>query len=198
MTRPNDAGHVIAEAPVRICQLETEFERALKLYREVKPMRVLEIGTAEGGSLYHWLRNAQAGAQVVTVDLADADYPGNDHLYPDWTPDGVTVTQIRGNTHDPETLEACRALGPYQWLFIDASHTYDDARADWNDYMPLVDDGFVLLHDIGLRRKYEDGTEAGVWMLWREIQAKGYMTAEIREDPSFYAYGIGCVRVDNR
>jgi predicted O-methyltransferase YrrM len=188
--------------PVQICQLAEEFLPVLELYRDEQyqsdfhPFRMLEIGTASGGTLYHWLQNAKPGVRVVTVDLAVPDYASSEHLYADWTPDGVTVEQIRGDSHDPHTIEVCRMLGPYQWLFIDGCHRYQDARQDWDDYMPLVEPGgIVLLHDIALFRDYGDGTSAGVWQLWRELQNAGYWTREFRADPALQAYGIGAVRV---
>lgn len=183
-------------APVELCQLEMEFAPVLAAYRETKPSRVLEIGTAEGGTLYHWLQDAQPGATIVTVDLEDPDYPSSEHLYEEWTPAGVTVVQVRGSSHDPETVEACREHGPFQWLFIDGAHTYPDARMDWDDYTGLCAPGaVVLLHDISLVRKYEDGEEAGVWRLWREVQAEGYWTREFRARPFVAAYGIGLVKL---
>ncbi len=179
-------------APVEICQIENEFGRVLDLYKAKQPPRLLEIGTASGGTLYHWLTNAQPGSVTVTVDLAEPHYQSSEHLYNDWTPDDVTCIQIRGSSHDPETLEACRQHGPYQWLFIDGAHTYQDAQMDWDDYHTLCTPGaYIFFHDIALRRRYQDGSEAGVWQLWRELQAHGYWTAELRAQPLVNAYGIG-------
>ena len=181
-------------SPVEVCQLELEFARVLDLYRVKKPARVLEIGTASGGTLYHWLTNAQPGTGVITVDLAEPHYESSEHLYDEWTPPGVWCVQVRGSSHDPETVEACKAHGPFNWLFIDGAHTYEDAVMDWTDYRALCSPGaYVFFHDIALRRKYEDGSEAGVWQLWRELQADGYWTAELRAQPLVNAYGIGAL-----
>ncbi len=182
--------------PVTICQLEDEFAPVLDLYRNEKPQAVLEIGTASGGSLYHWLTNAQPGATIVTIDLPNPDYPPNDHLYPNWTPENVNGYQIRGDSTDPGTIQAAAEYGPYQWLFIDANHTYEATRADYDNYSPLVSPGgLILLHDIALVRDYEDGNTAGVWKCWREIQATGQWTREFRAQPPLPAYGIGAIRV---
>ena len=191
-----DFGQKLATGPVKVCQLERELDLVLEIYRSIRPARVLELGTAEGGTLYHWLQNAEPWTHVVTVDLPDPRYEPSEHLYDSWLPDGVAVTQIRGDTHDPVTRQACKEHGPFDWLFIDAAHTYEDARQDWDDYAPLMrPGGMVLLHDISLVRTYDDGSEAGVWRLWREIQASGYLTRELRADMNVPAYGIGVVRV---
>ncbi len=182
-------------APVQICQLEAELGPVLDLYRSVKPSHVLEIGTASGGSLYHWLINAPQGAAVVTVDLPEPEYPLEPSQCHEWAPEGVELVMIRGDSHAQETLAEVSLHGPFEWIFIDGSHRYEDAVADVRDYSSLAAPGaLLLLHDISLERTYEDGTEAGVGRLWREIQASGLWTREYRAHPDLREYGIGaCV-----
>src|SRR6187551_415393 len=115
-------------------QREAEFTQLLDLYRERKPMSVLEIGTYHGGTLYHWLQNAQSGAMVVSVD-SYATEVDNRHLYDEWTPDDVTLHVVEGNTHDPSTLaEVGKYSLSYEWVFIDAGHHYEEVKADWLNY----------------------------------------------------------------
>ncbi len=177
------------ETPVKISQIAEEFEQALELYRERKPERVLEIGTEDGGTLYHWLQNAEPGTTIVSVDIEDHAVP-----YVEWVPDGVECELIIGDSHDPDVIEKVAALGPFDWLFIDGSHIYEDAADDWLIYYDLCSAGAVaLLHDIALKRSYpETGQVAGVRKLWREIQAQGFVTKEIRAAP-IQEYGIGIV-----
>lgn len=184
------------ETPVRISQLTFEFEAALELYRIRKPKRVLEIGTFWGGTLYHWLKNAAAGATVVTVDSYEAwDVTDNRHLFRRWCPVGVTCVPIVGDSTDPATVAEISRHGPFDWVFIDALHTYRNARADWDNYRAQTSPGAcVLLHDIVLRRDYpETGETAGVWQLWAEIQSSGQVTQELLCDPAQTEYGIGIV-----
>lgn len=176
------------DTPVEINQIEWEFCRALELYRARKPRRVLELGTNAGGSLYHWVQAADPGAHVVTVDvnpLPDADcFHGP-----------ATWEQVVGDSHADGTAAEVAKRGPFDWLFIDACHVYEDARDDWNTFTPMcAPTGVVLLHDISLVRDYpETGQTAGVWRLWREIQAAGHLTQEFRAQPGFPEYGIGVV-----
>ncbi len=177
------------ETPVKISQIAQEFDRALDLYRERKPARVLEIGTEEGGTLYHWLQNAEPGTKVFSIDIEEHEVP-----WMDWVLDGVECELRIADSHDPDTVAWCHSRGPFDWLFIDGSHIYEEVADDWLTYRDLCSPGaVVMLHDIALKRSYpETGQVAGVRKLWREIQAQGFVTREIRCAP-IEEYGIGVV-----
>jgi cephalosporin hydroxylase len=163
-------------------QREAEFSKVLDVYRYQKPARVLEIGTYHGGTLYHWLRNALPGTLIVSVDsyVTEVD---NRHLYDEWTPEGVTLHVVEGNTHAPSTLAEVREYSDsYDWVFIDAGHHYEEVKADWLNYGFLSDD-VVCFHDI---------LYPHVARLWAEIKAE-YKTREIISDPTTEWHGIGCV-----
>jgi len=82
--------------------------------------------------------------------------------------DALSKPDILGNTHSPETLKRLKAIlgavgnGKINILFIDATHTYVDALADYLMYGPLVSD-IIAFHDI--RHEKEIG------QLWADIQA---------------------------
>jgi len=163
-------------------QREAEFTQLLDLYRERKPMSVLEIGTYYGGTLYHWLQNATPGAMVVSVD-SYATEVDNRHLYDEWTPEDVTLHVVEGDTHAASTLAKVVELNfSYEWVFIDAGHRYEEVRADWLTFGLLSDD-IVCFHDI----LYSE-----VARLWEEIKAE-HETLEIVSDPSTEWHGIGVV-----
>ena len=177
-------------APVPIFQHEAEFTRLLKLYRERKPRNVLEIGTYHGGTLYHWLSNAPLGAHVVSVD-SYAVGVDNRHLYPEWARDGIDLTVIEGDSHDPQVIAKVRQLAPYQWLFIDADHYYEPVKQDWESYGPMVEEGGVVcFHDI--LEDLASHPEIEVRRLWEEIKEK-HRTEEIVESERNAWGGIGIV-----
>ncbi len=178
--------------PVTICQLEPEFNAALSYYKALAPKRLLEIGTASGGTLYHWLTNATHGTTVVSVDLPTPTYELNRALCHTWAPPGVTLHLIEGNSHEQHTIEQVEAHGPYGLIFIDGDHHYEDVTQDINNYWPMLEpEGLLMLHDISLHRPDES---AGVWKAWRELQATGHWTQELRADRQTAHYGIGIVR----
>ncbi len=181
--------------PVEINQLAEEFEQALELYQEEAPGMVLEIGTAAGGTLYHWLQYAAVGADVISVDIDMSQL--TQETADSWVPEQAgQCVLIQGDTRLPWVQAGVMRYAPFDWLFIDGSHEYEYAYNDWDAFSKMCNPGaHVLFHDIALKRNYAGGATAGVERLWRELQADGYWTREIRADPSLTEYGIGVLRL---
>lgn len=152
--------------PVPIFQWEKEFAVVLELYRRVQPETVLEVGTYHGGTLYHWLTNAQPGTTIVSLD-SYAVGVDNRHLYETWVPDDVVLHVYEGDSNNPESAKLVADHGPFDWTFIDAGHYYEEVLRDWQLYGPLTD-GVVLFHDI--LPPTEAHPEIEVDRLWQEIK----------------------------
>jgi predicted O-methyltransferase YrrM len=180
------------ETPVPIFQWSQEFEVALELYRRLKPARVLEIGTYHGGTLYHWLQNAQPGATVVSLDsyTAGAD---NRHRYSEWVPPGVELWVMAGDSRDLETVAAIQVHALFDWIFIDAGHYLHEVTADWNNYGPMATPGgVVLFHDIlPPTRAHPEIEVAALW----EALKRTHRTLEIVADRDAEWGGLGLVLV---
>jgi len=175
--------------PVPILQREGEFDVLLRMYAERKPKRILEVGTYHGGTLYHWLQDATPGASVISLDSYAADVD-NRELFPAWVPDEVTLDIVCGDSRDERVIAYIRERAPYDWIFIDAGHFYDEVKADWMNYGPMcAEGGVVCFHDILYSRGPVWEHVAG---LWAEITAE-HETRELISDPTTEWYGIGCV-----
>jgi predicted O-methyltransferase YrrM len=177
--------------PVPIFQWEAEFAPLLEMYRERKPKRVLEIGTYHGGTLYHWLKNATPGAKVVTVDsyLVGID---NRKFYAGWTPGGVELDVIEGDSADRQIIREVAESAPFDWVFIDAGHYYKEVAADWHNYHRMCQKGgVVIFHDILPPSRSWPIIE--VFWLWKEIKRGGFRTEEIVHDRDAEWGGIGIV-----
>ncbi len=177
-------------APVPVLQRTDEFDQLLALYRARRPTRVLEVGSYEGGTLYHWLVAARPGAVVVSIDNHSMG-SDNRHLYAEWAPAGVSVHAIVGDSRAEETRTAARLLGPYDWVFIDADHSYAAVAADWASYGQMCAPGAVIaLHDIlPASAAYP---EIQVSRLWAEIKVD-HTTTEFIADRAAPWGGIGVV-----
>ena len=178
--------------PVPIFQWEAEFSKLLEIYKEQKPKRVLEVGTYHGGTLYHWLKNAQPGSLVVSVD-AYCSGIDNRHLYQSWCPPGVEVFSIQGNSMEQVTVDAAAYFAPYDWVWIDAGHEYHEVKSDWEKYGALCKPGgIVCFHDI--LPPSATWPKIEVSFLWKELKQK-YWTKELIHDPKAAWGGIGVVNV---
>jgi predicted O-methyltransferase YrrM len=179
--------------PVEIFQWQAEFDPLLDLYRERAPKKVLEIGTYHGGTLYHWLQNANEGTHVVSVD-SYAVGVDNRALYAEWVPDEVELTVIDADSRDAKTVREVGKHGPFDWCFIDAGHYYEEVRDDWENYRPFCSKGaIVAFHDILPPSRTWPSIEVA-W-LWKEIKRFGWETEEFISDPDAEWGGIGVVHI---
>jgi len=160
---------------IRPLQVQGEINRLLEEMQKDPPHHVLEIGTANGGTLFLLARAATNDACLISVDLPLGPYGGG---YPAWkipfyrsfATNHQTIRLIRGNSHDSATVEKVRALlmdKRIDLLFIDADHTYEGVKKDFEMYEPLVrEGGRIVLHDI-ITHRIEDGY--GIDRFWKEM-----------------------------
>lgn len=174
-------------------QIQSEILEALREIRKLRPKYIVEVGTAGGGTLLLWSRIADPEATIVTIDLPGGEFGGGSSylrvpLFRRLPLPGQKVHIIRGNSHDPKTLELTKTYlraNPADFLFIDADHTEPGVRSDYGMYSPLVrKGGMIAFHDIGILRP-----EYGVRKLWSELKTQ-YRTRDILGEPLTYGIGL--------
>lgn len=189
---PRDVYWTDGDLETPVFQRPAEFEQLLGLYRERKPRRVLEIGVYYGGTLKQWLRHARRGATVVGVDRFDiprADPRGRARA---WAPKGVKLELVAGDSGDVATIAAVQELAPFDWIYIDAGHLFQEVARDWAVYRTMAAPGaVVVLHDIVADPRYHPEIE--VPRLWRQLKAEGYRTEEYVEDYGAPWGGLGVI-----
>lgn len=92
------------------------------------------------------------------------------------------ICDITADTHDPKTIKMLKEkLGgnPINILFIDAGHSYEDVRKDFEMYSPLCTD-IIMLHDIETSR-YSKKAKVKVHRFWDELMEKAYRGEEYRD-----------------
>jgi cephalosporin hydroxylase len=179
-------------------QNRTEMKRFLERVRDLRPERVVEIGTARGGTLFLLSCVSSQTASLVSIDLPAGPFGGG---YPAWK-GGLyrrmvgprqNLRLLRGDSHSNAMLERAQtALGgqSVDVLFIDADHSYAGAESDFLRYRGLVrEGGLVVFHDIVESRFDKDVTVAP---LWRELAGR-FETSEIIESPDQGQFGIGVI-----
>jgi predicted O-methyltransferase YrrM len=174
-------------------QRRSEILALAKTVAALKPRRILEIGTARGGTLFIWAQ--LAAEKVVSCDLED---PGPKcGFYQAFPPPGsrCRVVHLAGNSHEADfkrRVEKELDGGPVDFLFIDGDHTEKGVTADYDDYRALVRPGGVIaFHDIAERQALPTNQ---VQHFWRKLKARR-ATEEFIDDPNQTGYGIGIVRV---
>ena len=68
---------------LRCVQAQDEIVWLLEMVRELAPRRVLEIGTANGGTLFLWTRVAAPDAKLVSVDMCPLGLLGRHSAFGD-------------------------------------------------------------------------------------------------------------------
>lgn len=174
--------------PVPMLQRTVELDGMLNLYKQRKPASTLEVGSYAGGTLYHWLQNAPKGAVVVAVDTHGMGVD-NRHLYESWTPGGVSCVAIRGDSHTEATADEIASYGPFEFVFVDADHSYAAVAKDWELALRVAaPGGMVAFHDI--LGPTDEHPEIEVSRLWGEIK-DDFETVEFVADRSAPWGGIG-------
>jgi predicted O-methyltransferase YrrM len=189
----------IHDCPVPIYQDDGEIHRLRHLVQELKPKRILEIGSLFGGTLWYWMQDAP-GSKIVSVDLGvqSFDYCHSDieaamTLWPVWSrATGCELIQLRTDSTSANTVEEVAKHGPYDFIFVDGGHWYDVAMADFQNYWPMLREGGLLaFHDIA----YPDGNpdNYNVGRVWREVRDLGRWQEIIREHNPEGIWGIGAM-----
>ncbi len=162
-----------------------------------KPRTVLEIGTASGGTLLLSACLADADAVIFSIDLPSGPYGGG---YPEWkiplyttfARDQQRIELIRGDSHSEEVFKMLkhrlegRAI---DYLFIDADHSYEGVRRDFEMYSRLLAEGaMVVFHDIVADRGELQSHQVSTY--WNEIKTR-YTHREFVADPDQDKFGLG-------
>lgn len=180
-------------------QVKGELSRLAEIIAERRPMRILEIGTARGGTLCLLSKLAAPNATIISADLPGGEFGGGYAwfyipIFKMFVRQPQKLHLIRGDSHSAEVQSAVRdVLGreKLDLLFIDGDHSYTGVKQDFENYMPMVARGGVIaLHDIA---EHVDQT-CEVARFWNELKSQ-YQTEEIIEDRQQGWAGIGVVYV---
>lgn len=202
-------------------QLSDELYQLLKLVRKENTERVLEIGTANGGSFYTWCRGIPGIEDVVSLDLPNGRYGGGYNerkinIFESFS-NKVNMEFVRGNSHKESTYkEVANIAGEegFDFIFIDGDHSFEGVKMDFQMYKQLLaEDGVIALHDIkhhpndpnvvNKRRKNTDAEDrhlnwgiahpdVNVKEFWDDI-CEEYQTKEIISHPDQTWGGIGVI-----
>ncbi|GAB4401703.1 MAG: hypothetical protein OHK0053_24810 [Microscillaceae bacterium] len=179
-----------------IKQVRSEITALCKIIAQQKPKTVLEIGTANGGSLFLNTKLAHPEALIISLDLPGGRFGGGypafkEDFYRSFATQGQKIALLRADSHHPDSLKKVKDIlegRPVDFLFIDGDHTYEGVKADYTLYSPLVaQNGIIAFHDIA---PHPPEWNVQVDKFWDEVKL-GQNYQEIIENPAQGWAGIG-------
>ena len=182
-------------------QIKTEITTFLTLIEGKNIKDVLEIGSANGGTLFMIAKTIRPNAHIISLDYGYTKFAGlmllaKRFLFSSFLPSGH-VTLINGDSHKLPTFDTVfeKAGGVLDLLFIDGDHTHEGVKRDFEMYKTLIKDGgLIAFHDIVNPLSEHNN---GVKQFWDELKLR-YEHIEIIDDPEQDGYGIGIITNHNR
>jgi len=178
-------------------QIKNEIATLLKILKLKKSKIVLEIGTANGGTLFLFSKVCPPDMTLISIDLPEGPFGGE--FFPDWkipfyksfATQQQKIHIIRADSHNSKTLDEIKVLlngKKIDFLFIDGDHGYESVKKDLELYGEfLSDDGIIAIHDISSGPEENVGE---VPKFWKEIKSK-HESLEILDNDNTLGYGIG-------
>jgi hypothetical protein len=174
-----------------ILQFSKDFARLdafIEKYRERHSLRtVVELGVHKGGSFWMLSRHVEEGGLMVGVD--NGKLGKNKGKVRQIAESIFELIRLDGIRVIPHWMTTNKAVLPTKkqvskdgvdLLHIDAGHTYESCRSDWDSYVPMVNKGgLILLHDT------HNGGTKGVVQVWHERCGK------YKERYEFQVDGVG-------
>jgi hypothetical protein len=167
---------------------------------------LLEIGTAEGGTLFAHARLADEQALIVSIDLPRGPFGGG---YPPWriplyesfAGPRQRLELLRADSHAEYTatlLDRVLDGRRLDYAFIDGDHSFDGVRQDFELCLRFAaPDAIFAFHDIAAQPNPEwaadtDTVEAAgvVHGFWEQVKRR-YAHDEFIHDAAQEGYGIG-------
>lgn len=178
---------------VSAIQQVSEITALTQAVADLKPKKILEIGTANGGTLLLW--SSLATEQVISCDILEKRIQST--FYKAFPPPGskCKIDLLQGDSHQSESKQQIQkklAGDKVDFLFLDGDHTQVGITADYEDYKEFVrPGGIIAFHDILESQPHPTNQ---VYYLWKDLK-ENLDTEEFIEDPEQCGYGIGIIRV---
>lgn len=132
-----------------VIQKSQELWILVQAIQELPAKRILEVGTANGGTLKFFEQVAAPEGLVVSIDSAQHTLAS---LPVDFSNPLCDIRLVTGNSQIPETVEQVKSIlgnEPVDFLYIDADHSYEGVKKDFENYHPFVRSGGIIgFHDV--------------------------------------------------
>ena len=124
-----------------IVQNREELWWLVQQVQEISPKKILDVGTAHGGTLRFWQELAE---HTYSID------PNSGQFQVKFHPNRPPPILLIGKSQSKEIIAAVKEHAPFDFCFIDGDHAYESCKQDWENYSPMVrPGGLVGFHDVG-------------------------------------------------
>lgn len=166
-----------ADAAMVVVQDRTELEYVYNLMRGCTSY--LEVGTAEGNSLYVLANALPKGSQITYIDWAEPHTKVNRDFILNKLED-YAVRPIHADSNDTQTLDKVRDHR-FDAVLIDAGHDEFNVAVDALFYGPLANK-YIIFHDVQLPAV----SKIFDWYANQRPDCRAYRVA----NSQFYGYGV--------
>jgi len=149
---------------------QNEIEIITKLAKTFDRKKILEIGSANGGTACYLSENTGDGALIYTVDI-DPNH-GSAYRGKNWE---KKIIKIIGTIDHPEVA----LYAPYDFIFIDAAHNKENVLFDSRMVFKLMSESAIVLWHDYAPITYFAG-DFGVPEALNELKNEGYPIEKIR------------------
>jgi predicted O-methyltransferase YrrM len=177
-------------------QADDEISWLLDVLGQEAPRTVVEVGTDQGGTLFLWPYVAADDALIVAIDSRPLGHLGRYSPYAvvrrAFARERQRIELIMpADSQSPDTRSRLAQLldgRQIDFLFIDADHSYEGVKRDFELYSPLVrEGGIVAFHDVA------GDAWPGVVRFFSEVSQR--YPSERRVGTGERRHGIGLVRL---
>jgi len=183
------SGAKLAQAPAELAGLAA-------LLRELGATSFLEIGSRHGDTLFELAMLVPSLTRFMAVDLPGGRWGRRgsesnlDRTVWLLRRMGREAEAVYGRSTDQAVIDKARGAGPWDFVLIDADHTYNGVKTDWLAYGPMAAKA-VAFHDIvGQGKRNITGLKIEVPRLWQELKAEGRPVREFVDPPARMGIGV--------
>jgi predicted O-methyltransferase YrrM len=127
--------------------LQTHYEliNLLVIFKYICPKKVLEFGFMNGGTLFHFLKNATPDCVFYTVDISF------EKIAPNVKDELLNNSQINFLKMDSNKLEPKNIHDKFDFIFIDGGHDFETVKKDTeNSLLFLSENGVIVWDDFNI------------------------------------------------